>query len=503
VGARFPTVDSGYRLGQMPNRILSNRYELRRVVGRGGMAEVWEAQDRVLGRRVAVKVLHPSLAGDPTFIERFRREATAAASLNHRSMVAIYDAGVDGDANYLVMEFLDGETLADLVARVGRIDIDKTVEVGIAMCDALHAVHQVGLVHRDVKPANIMVTPSGGAKLMDLGIARGPELTSLTATASVIGTAGYLSPEQAGGKPASAQSDLYGLGWVLFEAATGRRPFDADSPVAMAIKHLSEAPPVPSSVVPGLPAWFDHLIARALAKDPDQRYRDAEEMSADLGRIATGVPVTASAPIARTAVAPIPGPTPTAVQPRPVSSNDDGAPPRKVRGTILGLVALVALLVVGGLVAAAAGWFDTEQGASPGGPTEDTQDPDGEPDTDDAPPDDTEPEAPEEDTTEPEETTTVPPETDFTELDAALGELADAADSALADGEIDQSARDNLVAKAADAVDKARDGDDDALDQIESLRDDLEDLSEELHSSSFQAIRRTIDQLEREIRNIL
>ena len=494
----------------MPNRVLSNRYELIRVAGRGGMAEVWEARDQVLGRRVAAKVLHASLGGDPTFIERFRREATAAASLNHRSMVAIYDAGIDGDANYLVMEFLEGETLADLLVRVGRIDLDQTAEVGIAVCEALHAVHQAGLVHRDVKPANIMVAPSGGAKLMDLGIARGPELTALTATASVVGTAGYLSPEQGKGLTAGPQSDLYSLGCVLFEAAAGRRPFEADSPVAMAIKHMGEAPPVPSDLVPDLPAGFDRVVARALAKEPDRRYANAREMAADLARVGGGVPVatsaytvapTAVAPaVVPTAVSPVPSAAPTAEAPSPTAPTDGGAsPPRRWGGKALWLAALVIVLIIGALVAAAAGWFDTDQAAPPS----DQAAPETEP-IPETVPDDPEPEPPDGDqASEPDDTTTVPPEADTSDLGAALDELVDAADDALANGEIDQSARDNLVDKGADAADKARDGDDDALDQIESLRGDLEDLRDELHPSSFQEIRRTIDRLEREIRNVL
>ena len=506
----------------MPNRTLSDRYELIRVVGRGGMAEVWEARDRVLGRRVAVKILHASLAGDPTFIERFRREATAAASLNHRSMVALYDAGVDGDANYLVMEFLDGETLADCLAREGRIDLDQTVGVGVAVASALQAVHDVGLVHRDVKPANIMITPSQGAKLMDLGIVRGPESTSLTETATVIGTTGYLSPEQASGKPAGPRSDLYALGCVLFEAATGERPFRADSPVAVAVQHMTEAPPVPSTLVPGLPAGFDRVVARALAKEPDRRYADARAMAADLSQLvgedpgatsAYAVAPTALAPAALapaaaapTAVSPIPAEASTATAGRPPADTEVAAsPPGRPGGTALWWAALAVVLIILALVAVASGWFDTDEA----GPPADPQVPDTEP-TAETPPDDPEsadedpaPEPDEEADPEPDDTTTVPPEADASDLDSALEEFVDAADAALANGEIDQSARDNLADKAADAADKARDGDDDALDQIESLRGDLEDLGEELHPSSFQEIRRAIDELERQIRNVL
>jgi eukaryotic-like serine/threonine-protein kinase len=477
----------------MSRPVLSDRYELRRVVGRGGMAEVWEAHDRVLGRRVAVKVLHPSLAGDPIFIERFRREATASASLNHPSMVPIYDAGIDGDSNYLVMEFLEGMTLADLIRDRGKLDVDQVVEVGIAVAGALDAVHHTGLVHRDVKPANIMVTPSNGVKLMDLGIARGADTTSLTATASMIGTAAYISPEQARGQAADARSDIYSLGCVLFEAATGRRPFDGDSAVAMAIQHMSEMPPVPSGLVAQLPSMLDTILARSLAKEPGQRYANAHDLATDLRQLATGEvesKAVASRPAASAA-----SPTvvdATAVHPRPAhtaaTEERSAVPPARRRTPnpwFLSGLALMALAVAL-VVASAAGWFDAvDDSDTPG-------DANGE-----ATPLVSEP--PATDDPEPTEPPTTEAPTDLGGVDAALAEFRSEADRALANGEIDQSDRDGLVDKASDAVDKAREGDDDALDEIESLREELEDLRDDLRPPSFNQLRRALDQLEREI----
>src|SRR6266508_2872125 len=244
--------------GRMASSVLSGRYEVGRVLGRGGMAEVREARDLLLRRRVAVKILHPSLAGDPAFIERFRREATAVAALNHPFLVGIYDAGSDGDTRDLVMEYVEVTTLAELLRDGTRLDVPRVLAVGVAAARALDAVHQTGLVHRDVKPANIMITPTGGVKLMDLGIARTADASALTATSTVVGTAAYLSPEQARGVAADARSDIYSLGCVLFEAVTGRRPFDGESPVAVALQHVHTDPPVPSTLVGDLPAELDH-----------------------------------------------------------------------------------------------------------------------------------------------------------------------------------------------------------------------------------------------------
>jgi eukaryotic-like serine/threonine-protein kinase len=484
----------------MPS-VLSDRYELGRVLGRGGMAEVREARDLRLRRRVAVKILHPSLADDPAFIERFRREATAVAALNHPSLVGIYDAGSDGDTRYLVMEYLEGTTLAELLRHEERLDLARVVKVGVAAASALQAVHQTGLVHRDVTPANIMVTPDGGVKLMDLGIARAQDSTALTATASVIGTAAYLSPEQAQGMAADARSDIYGLGCVLYEAATGRRPFEGESPVAVAVQQVNAVPPLPSSLVADLPAALDTIVATAMAKDPAQRYATAAQLADDLRRLSRGVPVTAEAP---SAVAPTQAmaATDATVQPGPPAVAP-GPEPGRSRASRVAAWALAALVVVVATLALAlaAGLFDTDGDgttAVDGATTE--------------PPGDTAPDAgpqttPEATTTPTDAptTTATAPATGFAAVDEAVAEVTAEADQALAGGEIDQSARDNLVDKAIDAADKARDGDDDALDQVESLRDELSDLRDDgdLTPPTFNRLRRAVDQLEAAITAVL
>jgi eukaryotic-like serine/threonine-protein kinase len=501
----------------MSPTVLSDRYELGRVLGRGGMAEVREARDLVLGRRVAVKVLHATLADDPAFIERFRREATAVAALNHPSLVGIFDAGSDGDTRYLVMEYLEGQTLADVLRERGRLEPARAVEVGIAAAEALEAVHQAGLVHRDVKPANIMVTPRGGVKLMDLGIARAADATSLTATQSVIGTAAYLSPEQARGLPADARSDLYSLGCVIYEAAAGRRPFQGDSAVSVALQHVNDDPPAPSHLVDGLPEGLDAVLARALAKDPDRRYATAAEMAADLRRLERGDPVAGAAlgGIAATqamtgmgTTAMHPGPEATATMASPVAADTDPEPQGSDRTARWLLAAL--LLIVGAIVLAAAmGAFDTGDGddADIVAPGEDVT----EPAEDEAPPE-TEPEPEPEDTVAEETTTTVEetttttePPSDFGAVDSAVAAVAAESDQALADGEIDESARDDLVDMAAKAAEKARDGDEKALDEVEDLREELDDLLDDgdLSRPTFNRIRQAIDDLDSAIRAVL
>jgi eukaryotic-like serine/threonine-protein kinase len=500
----------------MAPTVLSDRYELGRVLGRGGMAEVREARDLVLGRRVAVKVLHAALADDPAFIERFRREATAVAALNHPSLVGIFDAGSDGDIRYLVMEYLEGRTLADVLRQDGRLEPDRALEVGIAAAGALEAVHQAGLVHRDVKPANIMVTPSGGVKLMDLGIARAADATSLTATQSVIGTAAYLSPEQARGLPADARSDLYSLGCVIYETVAGRRPFEGDSAVSVALQHVNDDPPAPSHLVDGLPEGLDAVLARALAKDPDRRYATAAEMAADLRRLERGDAVVGGAALAVPAAtqamtgmgttAVHPGPTATSTMADPVAAEADPEP-RGSNRTALWLLAALLLIAALIAIAAAMGAFDADgDDAGTVVPGEDVTEPgpvEEAPETPEPAPDETV--AEETTTTVEETTTTTEPATDFGAVDDAVASVTAETDRALANGEIDQSERDNLVGKAADAADKARDGDDDALDQVESLGEDLEDLRDDgdLTAPTFNQIRRAIDELDRAIRAVL
>ena len=282
---------------------LGDRYDVGQVIGRGGMAEVYEGTDRRLNRRVAIKVLRPDLARDPMFQERFRREAQSAAGLNHPNIVAIYDTGEDligtGDSHvsvpYIVMEYVDGETLRHHLNNGPRILPERALEVIAGVLAALDYAHRHGIVHRDIKPANIMINTNGDAKVMDFGIARAmaDAATAVTASSSVMGTAQYLSPEQARGELVDARSDLYSTGCVLYELLVGKPPFNGDSAVAIAYQHVNEVPPAPSSIDAEVPNQLDLIVLTALAKLPSNRYRSAAEMRADVERALAGMPIFA------------------------------------------------------------------------------------------------------------------------------------------------------------------------------------------------------------------
>lgn len=269
-----------------PGTVLSGRYTLTDLIAVGGMGEVWTAQDRVLGRTVAVKVLRPSAHDEPRFAERFRDEARHAAGLSHANIARVYDFGEDGDTAYLVMELVPGTPLSNLLATAGKQSPELTRSVLGQAALALAAAHEAGVIHRDVKPGNIIVTPDGTAKLTDFGIARALDASSHTRTGEVVGTPHYLSPEQALGQPATGSSDLYALGIVGFEMLTGRRPFDAGTPVATALAQVhDDAPPLPPEVPDDLRAVID----RCLAKDPAQRPRSAAAVAMALGQsVASG-----------------------------------------------------------------------------------------------------------------------------------------------------------------------------------------------------------------------
>ncbi len=280
---------------------LGDRYDVGQVIGRGGMAEVYEGTDRRLNRRVAIKVLRPDLARDPMFQERFRREAQSAAGLNHPNIVAIYDTGEDliGDGPnqvsvpYIVMEFVDGVTLRHMLNNGPRILPERALEVIAGVLAALDYAHRHGIVHRDIKPANIMINTNGDAKVMDFGIARAMSdaATSVTATSAVMGTAQYLSPEQARGELVDARSDIYSSGCVLYELLTGVTPFNGDSPVAIAYQHVNEPPKPPSSIDNSIPSSLDSITLGALAKSPSNRYQTAAEMRSDVERSIAGMPI--------------------------------------------------------------------------------------------------------------------------------------------------------------------------------------------------------------------
>ncbi|MER3522213.1 MAG: hypothetical protein C4317_08650 [Acidimicrobiia bacterium] len=273
----------------LDQKVISNRYEIENLIARGGMARVYRAKDLLLGRTVALKILNPEFASDPGFVERFRREARAAASLTHPNIVAVYDSDRDGDTYFLVMEFVDGKSLREILRADGRLHYRRAAEVASEIALALEAAHSKGVVHRDIKPGNIMITRSGEVKVADFGIARAAGTSeALTQAGSILGTASYLSPEQADGRAVDARSDLYSLGVVLYEMLTGSPPFKADSPLVLALKHITETPKPPSEVCEDIPPSLEAITLKALSKRPENRYQSAREMYEDLARALSG-----------------------------------------------------------------------------------------------------------------------------------------------------------------------------------------------------------------------
>jgi beta-lactam-binding protein with PASTA domain/tRNA A-37 threonylcarbamoyl transferase component Bud32 len=337
-------------------RFFSNRYEVIRALARGGMAEVYLARDQLLDRPVAVKVLFPEYAREASFVERFRREAQAAANLSHPNIVAIYDWGQEESTYFIVMEYVDGQSLRDLIHSRGRVSPQEAAQIGADIAGALGYANRAGVVHRDVKPGNVLITPNGIVKVTDFGIARAGTSEGLTQTGSVMGTATYFSPEQAQGLPVDGRSDVYSLGVVLYEMVCGTPPFTGDTPVAVAYKHVREDVPPPSQRVPALSPDLERIILAAMSKDVDTRYQSADDLRTDLLRFLRGQPPIA-APITAE-VAPITGQTaaqPTAVAPtvaaptqrRVVQTEEEK---RKKRGPLLAIIAL--LLVLGAAIVA-------------------------------------------------------------------------------------------------------------------------------------------------------
>jgi serine/threonine-protein kinase len=285
--------------------ILDGRYRIERKLGTGGMASVYLAEDQELGRRVAIKLLDERHAQDEQFIERFRREAESAAGLSHPNVVSIYDRGEAGGTYYIAMEYLEGKTLKELLVSRGPTPVRVAIDYTRQILSALDFAHRNGIVHRDIKPHNVVVAPDGRLKVTDFGIARSGS-SQMTEAGSIIGTAQYLSPEQAQGKPVHPSSDLYSVGVVLYEMLTGTVPFTADTALEIAIKHLNTVPEPPSEKRPPgigeVPHELDLVVLRALAKDSEDRYRTAREMDADLGRVAQGLPVAHETEEAATAV---------------------------------------------------------------------------------------------------------------------------------------------------------------------------------------------------------
>ena len=425
-----------------PGRVLGGRYELGPLLGTGGMASVFEGTDRVLERRVAVKVLHPQIARDPSYVERFRREATIAATLSHPGVVWVFDTGEDQGVRFIVMEHVEGHTLAAEIAREGALAPERTAAIGAAVCDALAAAHARGLVHRDVKPGNIMLDAGGRVKVMDFGIARADSADTLTKTAMVMGTAAYLSPEQARGERADARSDLYSLGCVLHAMLTGEPPFSGDSAVAVAGRHLNEDPLPPSRSRRGVPPALDAVVLRALAKDPADRFPDARAMRAALVEAAGDASPTGEATVPPTL------PLPAAGRPTPAHRPDLRRAMRvaAVVGLLLGLVALGYALTSGG---------EERPGRVTAPP--------------DRPPASIEPEP----TTEPSPTPTAPPaETALAGLDQLLA-------AAVASGQIEEKAADRVGDHAHKGFERSQEGDPDkAIDEVEKAAQELSKASE-------------------------
>ncbi len=338
--------------------IVGGRYELGELLGRGGMAEVRKGTDIRLGRVVAVKRLRPDLAEDPVFQARFRREAQSAASLNHPAIVAVYDTGEEpmGDGvhaqPYIVMEYVTGRTLRDILREGRKILPERALEIAAGVLSALDYSHRSGIIHRDIKPANVMLTPSGEVKVMDFGIARAltDSSTGMTQTAAVVGTAQYLSPEQARGETVDSRSDVYSTGCLLYELLTGRPPFTGESPGVGRLPARAGAAPAPSMLMPDLSSDIDAIVMKALAKPIDQRYQSAAQMRADIERHLAGLPVLAP-------------PAPAVVEPEPVHPPQDsttifapdlhGVEEREERGGRGRWAFWILLVVMLGLVAAA------------------------------------------------------------------------------------------------------------------------------------------------------
>ncbi len=358
---------------------LGGRYEIGELLGRGGMAEVHLGRDTRLGRSVAVKMLRPDFARDPSFQTRFRREAHSAASLNHPSVVSVYDTGEDEFAGnpvpYIVMEYVAGSTLRDLLASGNKLVPERALEIVDGVLAALAYSHQQGIVHRDIKPANVMLTGAGDVKVMDFGIARAMDDVgaTMTATSAVIGTAQYLSPEQARGEQVDARSDLYSTGCLLYELLTGRPPFVGDSPVSVAYQHVREDPVPPSRLDPDLPPHVDAIVLKALAKDRSERYQTADEMRRDIAAALAGRPVSAVVPPTsahQTQTAPrttvLPGTTtmPAVEGRRRAQPERNGSGGRAFGYALLG-IAVLAVFVIAALIARSVIGGGAEQVAVP------------------------------------------------------------------------------------------------------------------------------------------
>jgi serine/threonine protein kinase len=352
----------------MPQTLIDDRYALGNLLGSGGMAEVCLAHDEVLDRQVALKILKNQYAENGEFVERFRREASSAAALNHPNIVSVYDRGslAEDGTYYIVMEYIPGGTLKERILREGPLDPGTVAELGSEVARALGAAHEKGVIHRDVKPQNILLTDTGDAKVTDFGIARAANATTTSQPNLVLGTAGYMSPEQTKGEPVGPQSDLYSLGVVLYEMLTGELPYSAEDPVALAMKHVNESPPSPREAKPEVPEALDTLTMKLLAKKPEDRYASAAELADDLERVRSGLPPTAAASEKTTEqmTAPLPpnpggGTRKTTVQP-PVTPTPMKKVPIHGRGRWGRLLPVLAALLLGLALLGGLAWTLTQ-----------------------------------------------------------------------------------------------------------------------------------------------
>jgi serine/threonine-protein kinase len=454
----------------MDGRVIADRYAVRELLGRGGMAEVYLATDRVLDRPVAVKVLGSWLASDASFVERFRREALAAARISHPSLVAVYDAGSEDDLHYIVMEHVPGETLAEALRREGWLPADRARTIAARVGEALAVAHAAGIVHRDVKPGNVMLTPDGRIKLMDLGIARGIEGESITRASSILGTAGYVSPEQARGERVDHRSDIYSLGCVLYEMLSGRQPFEADNPVAVAYKHVHEAPVAPTSIEPSIPPALEAVALHAMEKDPDARFPTVADMTAALEDATGPLP-------AMEATQPLPGRGAVPIAPTtPLPRRAERPPRRRRMAPILALI--VGLALLGALAFALLGGDPPADGRANSSPSRSvTSSATGSPSTSPSP---------------------TPSAVPVDSVDAAAEALRTVVADGVAAGRISQKAEEDILKGLDEALEKFAEGDTEkAHEELDHLEEKVDELlqKDEIHQSQEQRIDRAIEDL--------